>query len=140
MPRKPSRLVPRAELDETKRQSMLNYFAMIAYAKPWRIDRQSRQKIHNLHFIRIGTANFHAALVTHHATTGNPLSVPVVVIVGNGNGSPQVFDAYDWSMRESEAMIDLRNQEAYNYRQLAIAVRAKLQQIFAKQPETVSAE
>lgn len=136
MPRKPSKSVPRTELDAAKHQSMLNFFAMIAYRKA---EQTPAGGCSQQYVISIKVGKFAADLIVRHATSLKILSTPVVVVtertgVGGGNNgsdnfgycTPQVFDAFQWAHEEMGRPIDSDDQDRYDYRTLAQKVHSRL--------------
>lgn len=74
---------------------------------------------------RFRVGKFTADVISHHATTGRPLSCgPIAVLVDEtaSHPSPEIVDAYDWSRREMSKHIDSRDKDVYDYRQLATEV------------------
>lgn len=119
MPRRLSKLVPRTELDRKNIECTRNWMVMIAY-------REKAMHPEKETYRRIEVPGFYVDLVTHHAISGHLMSMgPIAVIVDESVAAqqcPVVEDAYDWSSRESQVAINLGNEEAYNYRNLAIKV------------------
>ena len=103
-----------AEQEVTRKsiEATRNYMVAIHYRDAMKTDRY-----------RVG--NFTCDLITHHATTGRELSMgPIAVLLDNTarQSCPEFVAAYDWKKKKKGKYLDTNDQDAHDYRQLAMEV------------------